>query len=55
MNTHSMFPYILPNRKIRRPIRAEDDGVLGDGWEDIAPGHPDYEALKAALDKEGNP
>ena len=34
---------ILPNGNLLVPMRAEGEGVIGDGLVEISPGHPDYE------------
>lgn len=48
-----MKPQLLPNGNLLIPRRAEGDGVLGDGMEEIDPGHPEFEDWMADLEKEG--
>jgi hypothetical protein len=34
---------MLPNGNLLVPMRAESDGVIGDGLVEITPEHPDYQ------------
>lgn len=46
-----MEPRRLPDGRIRIPVRAEDGDVVGDGWLDIGPEHPEFEAWDADVKK----
>jgi hypothetical protein len=41
----------LPNGNLLVPRRAEGPGIVGDGWFEIGPDHPDYAANNAWLER----
>lgn len=47
-----MLPTLLSDGRLRVPKRAESDGVIGDGYEDLEPGTPEFERWMTELKRD---
>ncbi len=48
-----MTVYELPDGRLVVPMRAESEGVIGDGMVPIDESHPDYQKWRDWLDRTG--
>lgn len=50
-----MWAKLQPDGTVAVPVRAVADGVVGDGWQTVAPGDPGYDRAYAEATSENNP